>query len=394
MFSMPRDIPASFDDEEAGWILRECWQSTNPRLTKSQMMKVRSMLSYSYQLKTGRHHSNNAYDPCNWASVREQWGCQNPDKYAPDKCTWKAEIIPEPDCLRKAFTTEWTPDCRMPYMRWCPANLLTFDWAVNGNRSGEGLRRVKVSKEHEFSPSQGWMRTRFVGGRPKLPGMRGRREWWNYRVCLCPGGKHKPIPDDWMLNLDSQHNPREVTWCTVCPLNCFKTIRDSLPDDDFRTYVRWLPNQNQYSNQDNGIGGKKLIPECRLWLNCQGANPDGLVFDSNSGRKSLAAWCSEFSVQYHQSFQIHGDLPTTWKYYYQSDMGSQLQFRERDQSREVDVATKALWLFARGIGRGRTTRDDPIEFNTQMIGQMLALNIRAMGHGQALNQILDRHDHQ
>ena len=392
MFSMPRDIPRSFTDEEAGWILRECWQSRNPQLSKSQLQSIRQMLSYTYQLATGRHHSNNAYDPCNWPSVQEQWGCQDPESYAPPTKKLKAEVCPEPNQLKKAFTTEWSPDCGMPYPQWCVANQITYDWAVNGNRSGEGLRRVKQSVTHEFTPSQGWMRTKLLGGRPKLPGTRKRRDWWNYRTCLCPGGDHQGLPDDWKDHLDNEHNPTKE-WCTICPLTCFEFIRGMLPETDHRTYVRWLPDQQRYAVQDYGIGKKKLVPEARRWLNIQGANPDNLIFCSNSGRKALANWCSEYSVKYSHSFQIHGDLYTTWKYFYQSDLGADPQFKERTQSKEVDEATAALWKFARGIGRGRTNRDDPTTFDFQLMGQLIVENLRAMGHGTRVNAILDGHRH-
>ena len=55
MFSMPYDIPEAFDDEQAGWICRETYGTDKrPNCTESQMAKVRSTLSYAFQLKTGK----------------------------------------------------------------------------------------------------------------------------------------------------------------------------------------------------------------------------------------------------------------------------------------------------------------------------------------------------
>ena len=89
MFSMPKDIPRAFDDEQAGWVCRECYLCRKPKLSKSQMESVRAMLSYAYQLKTGEHAT--VKTKANFPSVRDQFGCQN--DYAPPKQALKAKYI-------------------------------------------------------------------------------------------------------------------------------------------------------------------------------------------------------------------------------------------------------------------------------------------------------------
>ena len=81
MFSLPKDIPKAFDDEQAGWIARECYLSG--KLTKSNMEAVRAMLSYAYQLQTGKHSTQKT--KANYPSVTDQFGCQTTDGYAPNK---------------------------------------------------------------------------------------------------------------------------------------------------------------------------------------------------------------------------------------------------------------------------------------------------------------------
>ena len=55
------------------------------------------------------------------------------------------------------------------------------------------LKKLKYSMNHQVSESEGWMRTEFNGGRSKLERKKGFREWWSYRQCLCPNGKHLSV---------------------------------------------------------------------------------------------------------------------------------------------------------------------------------------------------------
>ena len=207
-------------------------------------------------------------------------------------------------------------------------------------------------------------------------------------MCLCPEGKHIPLPAGWKSTLDRMGNPSNPTWCTTCPMTCFQVVRELLPEDDLRTYPRWLNTQNRYSKEN--VGKRTMFPLARRWLDVQGANPDGLIFDSNGGRKSLGKWCDEFGVLYEISFEIHGDLWKTWKRHYQEGLDRNPYMERRTQSTDPDIACRALRLFARGIGRGRTVREDPKAFTQNQIGQMLVATLRKLGEAATVASILDR----
>ena len=388
MFAMPYDIPNDFGEEDAAWVLRHCFDAG---LTKAQLQGVSAMLSYAYQLQHGKAKGN-------YQAVTDQWEHQYEDEYAPPTKECKAKLSVEPAGLATAFTTEWTPDCGMVFMEWVVALLFVWDWCVLGMRSTEDIGKIKATDEreyrpgktekHVFRPSEGWMSTDLLGGRSKLHGKKGRRTWKAYRVCLCKNGVHKHAPQGWDHRLDSKGNPKTVTWATTCPLNCFQVVRTMLPQGDLKIYPRWLDKQGRYSKAN--IGEDKLIDLGRKWLDIQGANPDAIRFDNNSGRKALGKWCDEYGIPYRQSFEIHGDLWSTWQKYYQRTLKKDPGFDDREQSEDPATVTTALRRFARAIGRGRTIRDDPKEFTIDQIGQMLAFNLRKNGEGAALAKILDR----
>ena len=390
MFSMPKDIPVCFDGEEAGWVVRECFESRRPKLSKCMMESVRAMLSYAYQLKTGKHST--LKNKANFPKVHSQFGCQPDHAYGPATQELAAKFSVEPEGLKKSHTTEFDPACGIPFPRWLVGEDLSWCWNLNGCRAGKhgGMNRVKFSEEHEYVPSQGICRTKFEGGRPKTPGINHDREWWMHRVCMCPGAKHKPPPSDWIEHLDEQCNPVDPEWCTVCPVNVFKCIQDLLPEGEKgRIWPKWLPAQRRYSHKN--VGRTQMIPEAQAWINAQGGNPDNLTFCSNSGRKALGKWCAELQIPYRMSFQLHGDLWTTWRNHYQKNLRRDPGFGDRKQSVSVQEATEALWLFARYCGRGRESREDPTdELETRQMKDLLIATLRSFGKGDIVSQILDR----
>ena len=389
MFSMPRDIPKKFTDEEAGWIARECYKCKRPKLTKSQMESVRAMLSYAYQLRTGLISTPKF--KANFESVRDQFGCQN--DYADPTKSNRAKYSVEPANLKTAWTTEFTPECGIPFPEWCVGGEIGWDWSVIGCRGGPngGLKRIKDSREHLIIPSQGVMTTKFLGGRPKVPGFNKKRDWHGIRICLCKGGKHVPPPPDWTDHLDSESNPcypcGSIPWTTCCPLNMFQCVQDLLPPEEKgRTYCTWLRKQKRFGLRD--LGKSKLIDAARDWYKAQGANPDDLEFCSNSGRKALGKWCSELCIPYRESFPIHGDLWSTWSKFYQLTLVREPGYQEREQPRDLDECCRALWKLARWFGRGRTVREDPAEFSQTQIGRMLAATLRSLGQSSVVADIL------
>ena len=375
MFSLPNEFKMT--NRGAGKIFQACKDSG--KCSVGNLKDIKKMLSYAYQLK------NNATGQ--WPDVQWVWQNTNPDEQKPPrKQKIKATVIPEPSHVRKALTTEYKPDCGMDFPQWNVGLLFFHDLNVFGCRQDEDIKRVKKSKIHTCAYGNGWMSTEFKGGRCKIEKKKGTRPWKLHRVCLCPEAKHQRIPADWRTKLDSNGNPKEpLPWCTTCPLNAFQMIRNMLPADDFRTYPRWREDVHKFHKRDN-VGEDNVKAFVQKWIDTQGANPDDVLFDSNSGRKSLSLWCAEFNVPYEESFEIHGDHWTTWREYYQQKLQHAPDFNRRTQSPDPDLCTRALWRFARGIGRGRTTRDDPEFLNPrQSASCMLAIMRQLQMHSEIAN---------
>ena len=381
MFGFPREFHLT--GPQAGKILRKCFKSG--KATRSQLCDVRKMLAYAWQLQTG---GSNDSKKTNWEEVNNQWSSQDPDKYKPPTKRIAATVGPTTDNLKTAFTTAFDPAKGMAYPEWCVGHLLTFDAHVFGARSVTDLDRIKKSKKHKVSADNGWMWTQMVGGRAKLEKRKGIRPWKAFRICLCPNGKHNDVPDKFRTK---DNNPENLTWCSTCPINSFKVVRYYLPGNDKRSYPKWCPpckeHKGRFSKDNVGDGAIKVL--IQRWLNLQGANPDGLEFDTNSGRKSLGKLCSLMHIPYHESFELHGDLFKTWKRYYQKNLQRDPFFRRRTQSQDVEECTAALWRIARAFGRGKTLEQDPQSLS--LTERLLVLNNRLLGGGAETNLILAQH---
>ena len=377
MFALPSEVKLT--DAQAKKIMNHCIRA--PQLTLGNLRDIKKMLSYAYQLtqnKTG-----------NYAGVNWAWESLNPETHKPPTKKLMPTVIIKPKGLAKAFTTEYNPHCGMAYPEWCTGLLLTHDQAVCGLRQVVDLNKIRDSKCHVFVPNQGWMATDLVGGRAKLEKSKGVRPWKLFRVCFCPKGDHKALPEDWQDRLDSKGYPAgKVPWCTTCPLNAFQAVRDLLPEDDHRTYPKWNKSSARF-HETNSIGERLRLGKFQKWINIQGANPDGLTFHSNGGRKSLGKWCDEFDVPYEDSFEIHGDHWTTWKKHYQPRLRREPEFNRRTQSPNADDCTNALWRFAEGIGRGKSKKKEKEEITPKQRGLMLQTLMRKFGMGDDLKRILD-----
>ena len=383
MFSMPNDIPDKFDDEQAGWVCLEMYESGG--LTKSQMEQVRATLSYAYQLQTGRWTT--AKFKAQYESVRSQYSLQT--DFAPPTQKVKAEYSAEPAGLKTAFTTEFVAGQGMYFPEWCVGGTISHDWKITGCRAGEkgGLNRVRKSRKHVWIPSQGVCGTYMLGGRPKTPGIYEERDWLVCRVCLCENGVHKGLPDNLLDCLDEDWNPVNPTWCTFCPLNMVEVVQRLLPEDEKgRTYCRWIHRQKRFAVPCLGHDG--LIPLARRWMDMQGGNPDGLTFCSNSGRKSCGKWCQLLQIPYEESMPIHGDLWSTWSKYYQLNLKRDPGFKDRDQPPNLDEKVIALRKLAAYFGRGRV-QDRRVDFSNTVIGQMMCGILRGQGQDALLAQILN-----
>ena len=383
MFSMPRDL--TLTDRQAGQIMRKSYKKG---ATKSQLDNVRKMLAYAFQLTTGKDSSHRKSDPTNYERVTRAWRNMHPSKIKAKTRTTKAEISPEPKNLKKCFTTEYDHRKGMGFGKWVVGCLATWDSHVCGARSVADLEKIKKSVKHVFAPSAGWMSTELLGGRSKLEfRKKGIRPWKNYRVCLCPGGEHKPIPTNWTDHMTETFDPTKACWCTSCPLNCFQFVRDGLHKDDLRTYPR-IGDSGLFTAENYSEDAlKELIQE---WINIQGGNPDGLVFSSNGGRKSCGKMSSEYKIPFHRNFELTGDLWCTWKNFYQIDLKRDPHFTRREQSLDPEECCAALWMIARRWGRGRPVRDDPVPM--RRVEKMMALIGRKLGLGDEIAALLTEDD--
>ena len=376
MFSLPSECKIT--DKQAQTIMTHCIECK--KLTECNLKDIKKMLSYAYQI-TQREKGN--YPGVTWA-----WSTMDPDKTKPPTKSLVPKVILSPSGLKTAFTTEYGPDTGMDFMLWNTRCLLTHDLNVFGCRQVEDINRIRDSESHLIVPSQGWMCTDFVGGRAKLEAEKGVRPWKLYRRCLCPGGEHKHLPNNWDTYLNRKGNPKRfpLPWCTTCPLNVFGAIREWNKDN--RTYPHWTG--KQFAPEQN-LGEDSRQKHMQAWLDAQGANPDGVKFDSNSGRKALGKWCDEFNVPYEESMEIHGDHWDTWKKNYQPRLRREPEINRREQSTDPETCLRALNRFARGIGRGSQQREDPEQLTNAQRDRLTMALMRRMGMGAEVNAIIDGH---
>ena len=385
MFALPRDV--SLTNKQAGNIMRMCYKNKGGG-TFSQLCDVRKMLAYAYQLTSGNDSSHKRDEQTNYRNVTRAFRNMDKSKIKPPTKRIIADCSPEPANLKTCFTTEYRKGT-LAFHEWIVGLLATYDTHVCGARSVSDLKKIKDSRDHQFVPSAGYMWTQMVGGRSKLEyRKKGIRPWRNYRTCLCPGGVHKPVPEDWIDDTDDDMNPVNPSWCTTCPLNCWQIIREGLSEKDQRSYPRWAAKSRVFSADSYSIDAlKELIQN---WITQQGGNPDNLEFSSNGGRKSLAKLCSEYKIPYHQSFELTGDLWPTWKTFYQRDLKKDPCFTRRTQSPDPEEVCQALRAIARGFGRGRTVRDDPADMSR--MEKMLALIGRKVGLSAEVAMLLQPDD--
>ena len=334
-------------DKKALRIIYALYQSK--KLTANEIKNVRKSLSYAYELKGGNARKN-------WPSLKGIFKTTLNLNTLPKgrAChSTKPTKIPTPDQLKRAFTKPWKPGTLLSFAEWTVGYVCGYDWAVFGCRSHEDMKRIKRSRTHALNVRERWQATRFFGGRCKLMGdKKGTRPWWVFRVCLCPGQKHISPPANFGDTLDIRGNPTvEIRWNTACPIACMEFYTSMLAPGAIRCYPRW--HKNGFFAKDN-VG--EPIDRALFWFEVQGEAPyEGGRFSSNAGRKALARWCHKLNISYKESFEIHGDLYVTWKDHYE-DYVPKGEMEKRAQSRNPDIATKALGRFAHWLGRGKQVK--------------------------------------
>ena len=381
MFSLPGEF--SLTKEQAAKVLFKCYKSK--KFTYSQMRTIKKTLSYAYQLQGGIPGKNFETIPGVWLIVREEGGTTKPQEHfcLPTR-------VPLPAELKKAFTTEYREECGWCYVDWNRGLLETWDWGVLGTRSVEGMKRIKTGKQHGIDHREGWGWTALNGGRPKLcVARKGIRQWRVWRVCMCIGGKHIPLPQDAEYTIDKKGNLMEPpNWCTCCPVNAMELqfrLQDHLEgerhDDSYshvRVYRKWDKTRRRAAKDSQG----DPVDHALKWLKCQGIERD---FDTNAGRKALSRWLRELNILHEESVQIHGDLEEVWEKSYQKGLpktGSKV----RNQSDEPDVACSALRKWARFCNRGLAVPAAVLSTTDEMLIAVL----ESLGKGERARQILNR----
>ena len=333
-------------DRIAGEIIEKVYLSR--KATIFQLRQVRHTLSYSYYLKTGESEAN-------WPEVHSQWKSFDFETLPKSTKSLRAVRIPTPENLKEAFTKPWTPEHPWSLFDFSVGVLAAHDYCVFGCRPTVDLDKVKFSKRHVINANERYGFTEMKGGRAKLAGNKNR-PWNVFRVCFCKGKKHVSPPEE--IILTNAGNPtKRVKWNTVCPLASME-FQKSLQGASWRAYPKW----NRTGTVSRNNEGK--VPDlANRWLQVQLHQQP---FDANCGRKALARWLDHHSIPYEVGFEIHGDVQTCWRSNYQPKVAKS-KFEDRFQSRDVDLAAKALRLFALWLHE-----DQPKPSIKQQLQDMLA----------------------
>ena len=325
-------------DHIAGEIIDRVYESG--RVTLAQLKQVRHMLSYSFYLMTGESEAN-------WPEVAAQWKSFAFETLPRTVRSLKAVRIPTAENLKTAFTAPWTLQHRWPLVKFVTGALAAYDYFVFGLRPRVDMDKVKKSTIHCINVNERYGYTVMKGGRSKLHAQKaGTRPWSVWRVCFCNQRQHISPPTD--LELDQDGNPpQEPVWNTCCPLAMMEFLENLQGTSRWKPYVKWN-SSGTVSRQNHG--DVPLL--ANQWLHHQVALP---LFDQNSGRKALARWLEELSIPYEVGFQIHGDLPSTWRTSYQPSI-PRTNFPNRSQSNDPDEATEALRAFAKWLNEEEETK--------------------------------------
>lgn len=225
----------------------------------------------------------------------------------------------------------------MAFAPWVTGLLACWCWAVCGCRSVCDINSLKTSTQHTINASEGWASTAFSQGRNKLCGKKkGTRPWNCFFICCCPKGKHVAVSKEWAWSLKPDGTIRtQPQFPTECPLNCLQLKEIRAGDSSMKLFSKWTKTpQNWASNHGD------VVQLAKRWLSAQDCDAER-PYDTNSGRKSLAAWLDETNTPYPQGFEVHGDLYDVWSENYQTNLPFS-DFSRRVQSVDPRTATKAL----------------------------------------------------
>ena len=193
---------------------------------------------------------------------------------------------------------------------------------------------------------------------------KGTRPWKIWRRCHCPGKRHIRPPARFCEEIGLDGNPNvDVKWCTCCPLAALELIWQLQPKSQRRCYGKWLAS-GRYGTSNTG----DVVEMAIEWMVSQGACDPEDRYDTNSGRKSLAAWTRHLNVPYEESVQIHGDLWEVWHDAYEQAV-LKSRYEIRNQSTLPRIATRAIQRFVNFLGRGTTVKSTLSQTDVSLLPQ-------------------------
>ena len=317
------------------------------KLTLGQLKHVRRSMGYAWKLYSKK--TLDQEDEKNWPCMRRCWKMIDHEDLPEPKKKKKTMTVPTPDQLEVAFKKQWTPAHPLKLGEFVQGTVAAYDTFIWGCRSIEDHERIKKSRSHVLHPTEGYISTEYKGGRCKSPGF--PRAWTKYTICMCPERKHTSPTSHFKDTVDKKTGlpSHGVPWCTTCPVACLEYIW-SHDKAKGKTYANASKKNGKFNSQQADDIPTRAIK----WLNSQGIRG---AFSHGSGRKSLGAWCNQYKIQYEDSFQIHQDLPKTWKQHYQLGMPpAEPTFKDRDQNKDPNVCMVALRTLAMNWGVGRKVK--------------------------------------
>ena len=229
-----------------------------------------------------------------------------------------------------------------------------------------------------INESEGWAFTSYVNGRNKLCGKKkGTRPWNCFFICTCPGGKHNAVSDGWAWTMTPEGNCRTPpTFCTECPINCFKLKLIRAGDNPMHLFSKWTKTPQTWAS-DHG----NPVAIAMLWLTAQGCD-GSRPYDTNAGRKCCAGLLDKTNAPYPEGFELHADHPDVWTENYQPNLAWS-DFGRRTQSPNPRIATAALRRFVHYFGRNL----EPKLPEKMDLGTMLMVNfLKSQGQERLIEQ--------
>jgi len=291
-------------------------------------------------------------------------------------------VMPTMPELRKLLVCNWKPGHRLSFVEHCQGRTGFWDVFVNGLRPREDVKRCKESRTHRFSNADGWIATKYEGGRCKLTGeKKGNRQWWLFTPCCCLDSKHvAPTLDD-RYSIGPDGNPLagfSVGFNPVCPMACIQFVNLWLTPAKRRRYPNWKSNGGFGVRNVKDVAGKAVA-----WALANGVGDPEAPFDTNGGRHCLARWLSNLKVWFEEGFEIHADHPETWPTYQPDCRMKNAAFSRRTQSEHPDIALRALRKLVTWLG----VAGEPYQPQLTRAEEMQRATMEHLGMGNTAKRI-------